>query len=87
MQMSAISAASLYRRVRIRSWKDLVAMLIAGAIYYGLYWLLVNKAGMSERNARIIAMICGVIVCVMLLFAFRGGSKTEKFIKGGLSDG
>ncbi len=37
MQMSAISAAGLFRRIRIRSWKDLVAMLIAGGVYYGLY--------------------------------------------------
>ncbi len=60
----------LTRRIRIRSWKDVVTIIVTGVVYvllrFGLGKLFPN---LSDKVLNVIAFIGGVIVCVTMLFA------------------
>lgn len=60
----------LARRIRIRSWKDVVIILVMIPIVIVLQWV-VKKLfpDLQERTVDIIVRIAGVIICVILLFA------------------
>ena len=62
--------AALSRRVRIRSWKDVVAIIVTGVVYAALYYGLPKVfPAMSERTAKLIGFVGALIVCVIMLFA------------------
>lgn len=60
----------LARRIRIRSWKDVVVIIALIPIVIILQWV-VKKLfpDLSERAVDVIVKIAGVIICVILLFA------------------
>ncbi len=65
-----LSAILASRYVRIRSWKDVVAIIITGAVYAGLLYLLPRIfPNLSHNAVKIISFIVGVIVCIIMLFA------------------
>ncbi|MBQ8079599.1 MAG: hypothetical protein IJ236_06575 [Oscillospiraceae bacterium] len=65
-----LSAILASRYVRIRSWKDVVAIIITALVYGGLLYLLPRIFPNLPQNAvKIISFIVGVIVCIIMLFA------------------
>lgn len=57
------------RRIRIRSWKDVVAILVTGVCYAGLLYLLPRLFPQLSQNAvKIISFIASLIVCLLMLF-------------------
>ncbi|MBR7039721.1 MAG: hypothetical protein IKI21_10830 [Oscillospiraceae bacterium] len=62
--------ATLSRRVRIRSWKDVVAIIVTGIVYGVVYYGLPKLfPAMSERTAKLIGFVAALIVCIIMLFA------------------
>jgi hypothetical protein len=60
----------MLRRIRIRSWKDVVVIVVIGVLY-----ALLDMVGqkyfpqISQKTRRRILYILLIIVCVILLFA------------------
>ena len=60
----------LMRRIRIRSWKDVVVYVVGFAAYVGLlYFLKKLFPAMSEKTVNVISFIIVLILIVVLLFA------------------
>lgn len=66
----ALSYAALRLvRVRIRSWKDILLIFIAGGIAVGLEYVFEQKLDMEERKAKLLAYAIALIACLIILFA------------------
>mgnify|MGYP007070190703 CR=1 FL=1 len=64
-----LSAFLASRYVRIRSWKDVVAIIVTAVVYGGLLYLLPRIfPQLSENTVKIISFIAGLIVCLLMLF-------------------
>lgn len=64
-----LSAILASRYVRIRSWKDVVAILVTAVVYGGLLYLLPRIfPTLSETAVKVISIIAGLIVCLLMLF-------------------
>ena len=59
--------AAQFRRIRIRSWKDVVFIVIAGLAVYGMQVVFQRKFGWDERKARNIAGL--IILGLVIVFA------------------
>ena len=59
--------AAQFRRIRIRSWKDVVFIVIAGLAVYGMQVVFQRKFGWDERKARNIAML--ILLGLVIVFA------------------
>lgn len=64
--MFLTTLAMQFRRVRIRSWKDVVFILAAGLLALGLQTLLQRKYGWEERKARNVAVLL-ILAAVIIL--------------------
>ncbi len=61
---------SMARRVRIRSWKDLVLILVAAVIIFALQWLLKKfMPDLSEKTVNIISYAIGFVIILIGVFA------------------
>ncbi len=61
---------SMARRIRIRSWKDLVLIFVAAVIIFGLQWLLKKfMPDMSEKTVNIISYAIGFVIILIGVFA------------------
>lgn len=61
---------SMARRIRIRSWKDLVLIIVAAVIIFGLQWLLKKfMPNMSEKTVNIISYAIGFVIILIGVFA------------------
>ena len=62
-----LSAVLHFRRIRIRSWKDLVLIGIAFGIYIGTNLLLDKMFPMmSEKRKKVILFLITLIVCIVV---------------------
>ena len=68
MQISALPAAFL-RRVRIRSWKDLIAILAMSILYYVISLVLRRVTELDEGKIKLIAGAIAIVIGVIIIFA------------------
>ena len=67
--MSTVMMAMQRIRVRIRSWKDIVLIIVIGLLYAGLSELLKRKVGLDEKKAQTVAAIIAVVIAIIGVFA------------------
>ncbi len=61
---------SMARRVRIRSWKDLVLIFVAAVIIFGLQWLMKKfMPNIPEKTVTVISYVIGFVIIVIGVFA------------------
>ena len=54
-------------RVRIRSWKDVVAIILIGLAYWGLQMLFERVFGWDEKKAKTAASILAVVLAFIIV--------------------
>lgn len=60
---------SMARRIRIRSWKDLVLILVAAVIIFGLQWVLKKFCpNIPDKVVSIISYVIGFAILIVGLF-------------------
>lgn len=67
--MSMTMLAAQFRRVRIRSFKDFLIIIVAGLIIYAIQLLLQKQFGWDEHKARNVATVLGIVLVIIFVFA------------------
>ncbi len=61
---------ALMRRIRIRSWKDLVLVLVAALVIFGVQWVLKKFfPNMPEKAVTVISYGIGIVIIAIGIFA------------------
>ncbi len=72
MQMTLSIAETMARRIRIRSWKDLVLVIVAALVIYGVQWVLKKLfPNMPDKAVSVISYGIGIVIIVVGVFAIR----------------
>lgn len=58
------------RRYRIRSVKDLIAVIVIGVVLYGVQSLCIKKFDMEPSTARVVGFFAALVVAFILVFSF-----------------
>ena len=66
--MSTVMMAMQRVRIRIRSWKDIVLIIVIGLLYAGLAELLKRKVGLDEKKAQTVAAIIAFVIAIIGVF-------------------
>ena len=65
-------AETMARRIRIRSWKDLVLVIVAALVIYGVQWVLKKLfPNMPDKAVSVISYGIGIVIIVVGVFAIR----------------
>ena len=67
--MGSLLMAMQRVRIRIRSWKDIVLIIVIAVIYVGIQQLLQKVFNLDEKKASTIAAILSVIIAIIGVFA------------------
>ncbi len=72
MQMTLSIAETMARRIRIRSWKDLVLVLVAALVIFGVQWVLKKFfPNMPDKAVSVISYGIGIVIIVIGVFSIR----------------
>ncbi len=70
--MTLSIAETMARRIRIRSWKDLVLVIVAALVIYGVQWVLKKLfPNMPDKAVSVISYGIGIVIIVVGVFAIR----------------
>lgn len=70
--MTLSIAETMARRIRIRSWKDLVLVLVAALVIFGVQWVLKKFfPNMPDKAVSVISYGIGIVIIVIGVFAIR----------------
>lgn len=70
--MTLSIAETMARRIRIRSWKDLVLVLVAALVIFGVQWVLKKFfPNMPDKAVSVISYGIGIVIIVIGVFSIR----------------
>lgn len=70
--MTLSIAETMARRIRIRSWKDLVLVIVAALVIFGVQWVLKKLfPNMPDKAVSVISYGIGIVIIVVGVFAIR----------------
>lgn len=65
-------AEAMARRIRIRSWKDLVLVIVAALVIFGVQWVLKKLfPNMPDKAVSVISYGIGIVIIVIGVFSIR----------------
>ena len=67
--MSTVMMAMQRVRIRIRSWKDIVLIIVVGLIYAGISEFLKRKLFWDEKKASSVAAVIAFVIAIIGVFA------------------